>query len=56
MFLKNGPTPASFVYFRSFQTPILQKKTVGFSEIRTWIVGKEGEHADDLTTTMALLR
>ena len=29
------------------------KKTVGFSGIRTWIVGKEGEHADHLTTTTA---
>ena len=25
--------------------------TVGFSGIRTWIIGIEGEHADHLTTT-----
>ena len=42
-----------FVYFRSFQTQILQKKTVGFSGIRTQIVGVESEHADHLTTTTA---
>ena len=38
VFLKNGPTPASFV---------------GVSGIRTRIVGIEGEHADHLTTTTA---
>ena len=30
------------------------RKIVGFSRIRTWIVGVEGEHADPLTTTTAL--
>ena len=42
-----------FVYFRSFQTQILQKKTVGVSKIRTRIVGVESEQADHLTTTPA---
>ena len=51
-FFKNGPTPA-FFYFRSFQTQILQKKTEGVSRIRTRIVGAEGEHSDQLTTTTA---
>ena len=52
---KNGPTPASFfVYFCSFQTQNLQKKTVGFSGIRTRIVRVEGKHADHQTTTTAL--
>ena len=46
------PRPV-FVYFRSFQTKILQKKALGFSGIRTRIVGVEGEHADHLTTTTA---
>ena len=50
----NGSTPASFlVYFHSFQTQFLQKKTVGVSGIRTRIVGVEGKHADHLTTTTA---
>ena len=31
----------------------IKEKTVGFSRIRTLIVGVEGEHADDLTTTTA---
>ena len=38
---KNGPNKAIF-YFCSIQTQILQKKTVGFSGIRAWIVGVEG--------------
>ena len=42
--------PASFVYFRSFQT-IYKIKTVDFSRIRTQINEVEGEHADHLTTT-----
>ena len=41
-----------FVYFRSFQSQILQKN-VGVSGNRTRIVGAEGEHADHLTTTTA---
>ena len=51
MFLKNGPTSAFFVYLSLFRTQILHKKAVGFSEIRTWIIGVEGEHTDHLTTT-----
>ena len=50
-FFKMGQPRSLFVYFRSFQTQILQKKTVGVSRIRTWIVRVEGEHADHLTTT-----
>ena len=33
----------------------LYRKTVGVSGIRTRIVGVEGEHADHLTTTTALI-
>ena len=48
--------PRPLFYFRSFHTfHILLKKTVSVSGIRTGIVGKEGEHADHLTTTTALL-
>ena len=43
-----------FVYFRSFQTQMFTEKMVGFSGIRTRIVGVEGEHAYHLTTTTAL--
>ena len=42
-----------FVYFRSFQTQFLQKKTVEVCGIRTWIVQVEGKQADHLTTTTA---
>ena len=45
-----------FVSFHSCQTQILQKKTVGFSRIQTWIVRVEGEHADHLNTTTATLK
>ena len=48
-----GPPRPLFVYFCSFQTQILQKKTLGFSRIRTRIVGVEGEHADHLVITTA---
>ena len=41
-----------FVYFRFFKHNNTEK-TVGFSGIRTRIVGVEGEHADHLTTTTA---
>ena len=44
-----------FVYFKYFKTQILQKKTEGFSRIRTRIVRVEGDHADHLTTTTAQL-
>ena len=47
------PGPFWFI-FRFFQTHITEK-TVGFSRIRTRIVRLEGEHADHLTTTTALL-
>ena len=40
-------------YFRSFQTQILKEKTVGFSGIRTRIVGQVGKHAYHLITTTA---
>ena len=50
-FYKMGTPGLFFVYFGSFQTQILQKITVGFSRIRTEIVGVEGKHADQLTTT-----
>ena len=51
--LKNGPTPALFVNFCSFQTQNLQTKTLGFTGIRARVVVVEGEHADHLTTTTA---
>ena len=51
---KNVPTPASFVYFRTFHTQILQKKLY-VSRIRTRIVGVECKHADHLTTPTAHL-
>ena len=41
------------VYFRSFQTQLLQKKTLDVSGIRTRIVGVEGQDADHLTSTTA---
>ena len=41
----NGPTPASFVYFHSFQQHFF-RKIVDFKRIWTQIVGVEGEHAD----------
>ena len=50
MFLMGLPRPL-FVYFWSFEAEILQEKTVSISDIRTWIVGVEGRHADHLTTT-----
>ena len=52
-FWKSWPTPASFVYFRSFQTQSY-RKTVFFSVIQTRIDGVEGEHVVHLTTTTAL--
>ena len=41
------------IFFRSFQTQILQENNVDVSRIQTRIVGIEGEHADHLTTTTA---
>ena len=49
----NGPTPVSLCLFSSFSNTNFTEKTVGFSGIRTRIVGVEGKHADHLTTTMA---
>ena len=55
IFFKVGQPRPLFVYFRSFQTQYY-RKTIGFSRIRTRIVGVEGEHADHLTTTTAPLK
>ena len=52
---KNGPTPASLLFIFVFIKHNLYRKTVGVSGIRTRIVGVEGEHADHLTTTTALI-
>ena len=52
-FKQIGQPKPLFVYFSSFQIQILQKKTVGFSGIRTRIDKVEGKHADHLTTTTA---
>ena len=49
LFLKMGQTRPLFCVLLSFFTG----KTVDVSEIRTQIVGKQGEHADRLTTTTA---
>ena len=35
-----------FLFSFFFQTSILQKRTVGFCVIRTWIVGTEGKHTN----------
>ena len=53
-FKKNGPTPASFCLFLFFSNTIFTEKTADISGIGTRIVRVEGEHADHLTTTMAL--
>ena len=49
---KNGPTPDSFFIFVLFKHKFTDK-TLGFSLIRTRIVGVEGAHSDHLTTTTA---
>ena len=51
-FLKNGPTRPLFCLFSFFSITILQKNCRP-QQIRTRIVGVEGEHADHLTTTTA---
>ena len=51
-FLKNKPTPASFCFFRSFQTQNLQKNCRRERDSNS-DRGVEGEHADRLTTTTA---
>ena len=53
MFFKWANLGLFFVYFRSFQTKILQKKTVGISRIQTRIVIVEGMYAYHLITTTA---
>ena len=54
VFFKWAHRGLSFVYFRSFQTQILQKTMFpDVSGIRTRIVRVEGNHADLLTTTTA---
>ena len=45
---------ASFSLFSFFSNTNGTEKTVGFSGIRTKIVGVEGEHADHLTTTFVV--
>ena len=52
-FLKWG-NPDLFLFIFVIFKYNFTEKTVGFSRIRTWIVGVEGEHADPLTTTTAL--
>ena len=50
---KNVPTRASFCLFSFFSNTNFTEKTVGFSKIRTRIVGVEGQRADKLTTATA---
>ena len=52
LFYKVGQPLPLFVYFCSLQTQYY-RKTVGFSGIRTRIVGVEGEHTNHLITTTA---
>ena len=53
-FFKKWANPGSFYLFSFFSQTNFTGKTVGFSRIRTWIVGEEGvHHADHLTTTRA---
>ena len=52
-FLKNGPTLASFRLFSFFLNTNFTEQTVGFSGIRTWIIGVEGEDADQLIANTA---
>ena len=53
--IKNGPFPASFYLFSSFQTNFFTEKTVGFSGIRTRIVGVEGENAEEDSSASRLI-
>ena len=46
IFLKNGPTPASFCLFSFFSDTTLTEKTEDVSGIRTRIVGIEGKYTD----------
>ena len=47
--------PRPFCLFSFFLRTNFKEKTVGYSGIRTRMVGVEGEHADHLTTTAAQL-
>ena len=51
-FLNKWPIPASFFIFVLFHHKFY-RKAVSFSGIRTWIVGVEVDHVDQLTTTTA---
>ena len=51
----NVPTPASFCLFSFFSSTIFTENTAGVSGIWTRIVGIEGEPADQLTTTTAIV-
>ena len=42
-----------FCLFSFFSNTNFTEKTVGVSQIWTWIVRVQGKHADNLTTTMA---
>ena len=50
---KKWTNPASFCLFSYFSNTNFTEKTVGFSGIRTRIVGVVGKHPDHLTTTTA---
>ena len=52
--IKNGPTPASFLFIFVLSDNNLQK-IVDFSRIQTRIVGIEGKLTDLLTTISAVL-
>ena len=50
LFKKMGHIPGLFLFNSFLFKHNFYRKTVGFSRIRTRIVGVEGEHADHLTT------
>ena len=52
-FLKKWADPGLFLFIFVLFKHNYSEKIVGFSGIRTRIVGVEGEHADHLTTTTA---
>ena len=52
VFYKQMCDHGNFFVFSFFLTQILQKKYVGASWIRTQIIGVEGKHTDNLTTTI----
>ena len=54
-FLKNMGLPGLFLFIFVLFKHKFKEKTVGFNGIQTRIVRLEGEHADHLTTTTALL-